>query len=94
MSAGGVVMKKGKEPLRSWQNPIHQFQIVNYFSLGKIGSVNLAFTNSALYMGVAVGIIAAFDARRPPLDASSYPDECSQWPSSPTSSSPTPYATR
>src|SRR6266849_5052473 len=40
-------------------DPIHQFQIVNYFSLGKIGSVNLAFTNSALYMGIAVGIIAA-----------------------------------
>ncbi len=40
-------------------DPIHQFQIVNYFPLGKIGSVNLAFTNSALYMGIAVGIIAA-----------------------------------
>jgi len=25
-------------------DPIHQFQIVNYFPLGKIGSVNLAFT--------------------------------------------------
>jgi len=40
-------------------DPIHQFQIVNYLPLGKIGSVNLAFTNSALYMGLAVGIIAA-----------------------------------
>ncbi len=40
-------------------DPIHQFQIVNYFSLGKIGSVNLAFTNSALYMGIAVGLTAA-----------------------------------
>ncbi len=40
-------------------DPIHQFQIVNYFPLGKIGPVNLAFTNSALYMGIAVGIIAA-----------------------------------
>src|SRR5713101_1517361 len=34
-------------------DPIHQFQIVNYFSLGKIGSVNLAFTNSALYKFIA-----------------------------------------
>jgi len=40
-------------------DPIHQFQIVNYFSLGKIGPVNLAFTNSALYMGIAVGLTAA-----------------------------------
>jgi F-type H+-transporting ATPase subunit a len=40
-------------------DPIHQFQIVNYFSLGKIGSVDLAFTNSALYMGIAVGLTAA-----------------------------------
>ncbi|SRR5579871_510245 len=40
-------------------DPIHQFQIVNYFSLGKIGSVNFAFTNSALYMGIAVGVTAA-----------------------------------
>jgi F-type H+-transporting ATPase subunit a len=40
-------------------DPIHQFQIVNYFTIGKIGSVNLAFTNSALYMGIAVGLTAA-----------------------------------
>jgi len=40
-------------------DPIQQFQIVKYFSLGKIGSVDLAFTNSALYMGIAVGLTAA-----------------------------------
>ena len=40
-------------------DPIHQFQVINYFSLGKVGSVNLAFTNSALYMGIAVGLTAA-----------------------------------
>jgi len=40
-------------------DPIHQFQIVDYFSLGRIGPVNLAFTNSALYMGIAVGLTAA-----------------------------------
>ena len=41
------------------EDPIHQFEIINYFSLGKIGSVNFAFTNSALYMGIAVGLTAA-----------------------------------
>jgi F-type H+-transporting ATPase subunit a len=40
-------------------DPIHQFQVIEYFSLGKIGPVNFAFTNSALYMGVAVGLTAA-----------------------------------
>jgi len=40
-------------------DPIHQFQVVNYFSLGKVGPVSLAFTNSALYMGIAVGLTAA-----------------------------------
>jgi F-type H+-transporting ATPase subunit a len=40
-------------------DPIQQFQIINYFSLGKIGPVNFAFTNSALYMAVAVGLTAA-----------------------------------
>jgi F-type H+-transporting ATPase subunit a len=40
-------------------DPIHQFEIINYFSLGKIGSVNFAFTNSALYMAIAVGLTAA-----------------------------------
>jgi F-type H+-transporting ATPase subunit a len=40
-------------------DPIQQFQIVNYFSLGKVGPVNFAFTNSALYMAIAVGLTAA-----------------------------------
>jgi F-type H+-transporting ATPase subunit a len=40
-------------------DPIHQFQVINYFSLGKIGPVNFAFTNSALYMGIAVALTAA-----------------------------------
>src|SRR5258707_1836596 len=40
-------------------DPIHQFQVINYFSLGKVGSVNIAFTNSALYMDIAVGLTAA-----------------------------------
>jgi len=40
-------------------DPIHQFQVINYFTLGKVGSTNIAFTNSALYMGIAVGLTAA-----------------------------------
>jgi F-type H+-transporting ATPase subunit a len=40
-------------------DPIHQFQVIDYFSIGKIGPVNFAFTNSALYMGIAVGLTAA-----------------------------------
>ena len=40
-------------------DPIEQFQIHNLLPLGKIGSVDIAFTNSALYMGIAVGLPAA-----------------------------------
>jgi len=40
-------------------DPIEQFQIHNIFPLGKIGSVDIAFTNSALYMAIAVGLTAA-----------------------------------
>src|SRR5665213_3380538 len=35
-------------------DPIHQFQIVNLFPLGKIGNTEIAFTNSALVMLIAV----------------------------------------
>jgi F-type H+-transporting ATPase subunit a len=35
-------------------DPIHQFKIVNLFSLGKFGNAELAFTNSALFMLIAV----------------------------------------
>jgi F-type H+-transporting ATPase subunit a len=38
-------------------DPIHQFQIIDYVPLGKIGATSIAFTNSALYMGIAVAII-------------------------------------
>jgi len=40
-------------------DPIHQFQIVDLIPFGKIGASPIAFTNSALYMGVAVAITAA-----------------------------------
>ena len=35
-------------------DPIHQFQIVNLFPLGKLGHAEIAFTNSALFMLIAV----------------------------------------
>jgi F-type H+-transporting ATPase subunit a len=40
-------------------DPIEQFQIHNLFPLGKIGSVDIAFTNSAVYMGIAVVLTTA-----------------------------------
>ena len=39
-------------------DPIHQFEIVNLVPLAKIGSTELYFTNSALFMIVAVGLTA------------------------------------
>jgi len=35
-------------------DPIEQFHIVNFFALGKLGNVEIAFTNSALFMLIAV----------------------------------------
>jgi F-type H+-transporting ATPase subunit a len=40
-------------------NPIEQFQIVNVVPIAKIGSTTIAFTNSAFYMALAVGLTAA-----------------------------------
>jgi F-type H+-transporting ATPase subunit a len=40
-------------------DPIHQFQIVNVVPIGQIGSINIAFTNSAAYMAVAVVLTVA-----------------------------------
>jgi F-type H+-transporting ATPase subunit a len=39
-------------------DPIHQFQIQNIVTLGKIGGHDIAFTNSALFMAIAVGTVA------------------------------------
>ena len=41
-------------------DPIHQFQIDKIVTLGHIGSVEIAFTNSGLYMFLAVGLTMAF----------------------------------
>ena len=36
-------------------DPIHQFEIKNLFTLGRIGGTEIAFTNSALFMVIALG---------------------------------------
>jgi F-type H+-transporting ATPase subunit a len=38
-------------------DPIHQFQIINLFPIAKIGHTEIAFTNSALYMFIALAVI-------------------------------------
>ena len=40
-------------------DPIHQFEIQKIVSLGHVGGHEIAFTNSALFMAIAVGGIAA-----------------------------------
>lgn len=40
--------------------PIHQFEIVDILPLGNIGGAEIAFTNSALFMVLTVGVIGAF----------------------------------
>jgi len=41
-------------------DPIHQFQIVNWFPVAKIGNTEIAFTNSAAFMVAAVAVISVF----------------------------------
>jgi F-type H+-transporting ATPase subunit a len=41
-------------------DPIHQFQIVNLFPLGKLGNAEIAFTNSAAFMLTAVVLLTGF----------------------------------
>jgi F-type H+-transporting ATPase subunit a len=38
-------------------DPIHQFEIQKIFTIGHIGGQEIAFTNSSLYMVIAVGVI-------------------------------------
>jgi F-type H+-transporting ATPase subunit a len=40
-------------------DPIHQFQITKLFPIGHIGGHEIAFTNSALYMAIAVAGVSA-----------------------------------
>src|SRR5262245_66227785 len=39
-------------------DPIHQFEIVKLFPVGKIGGAEIHFTNSALFMVIAVALTA------------------------------------
>jgi F-type H+-transporting ATPase subunit a len=41
-------------------DPIHQFHIVKLFPIARIGSTEIAFTNSALYMLIAVAVVSVF----------------------------------
>ena len=41
-------------------DPIHQFQIIDLFPVTKIGNAEIAFTNSAAFMFIAVIVITAF----------------------------------
>jgi F-type H+-transporting ATPase subunit a len=41
-------------------DPIHQFQIVNLFSIGKLGNAEIYFTNSAAFMLIAVVLLTVF----------------------------------
>jgi F-type H+-transporting ATPase subunit a len=41
-------------------DPIHQFQISNLFTMGQMGPWSIAFTNSALFMLLSVGVIIVF----------------------------------
>ena len=40
--------------------PIHQFQITDYFTFGTIGGTDISFTNSALFMVLTVVTISSF----------------------------------
>src|ERR1700738_2096649 len=41
-------------------DPIHQFQIKNLFPIGHFGGVEIAFTNSALFMLISLAIVLLF----------------------------------
>ena len=41
-------------------DPVHQFAVNDIFQIGRIGGLDLAFTNSALFMVLTVSLIAAF----------------------------------
>ena len=45
-------------------DPIHQFEIKKLLPLGTVGGHEIAFTNSALFMGIAVAGISLADDRR------------------------------
>src|SRR5215813_8106876 len=44
-------------------DPIHQFEINNFFKIGQIGDQPIYFTNSTAYMLLAVAVICLFAVR-------------------------------
>ena len=72
-------------------DPIHQFEINKIFTIGHVGGQEIAFTNSSLFMVIAVGIIARAADRHDDVRAAWCPGGCSRSRSSPTSSSPQRY---
>jgi F-type H+-transporting ATPase subunit a len=47
-----AAIDEGNDPVMA--DPIHQFQIKKFLTLGTVGGHEIAFTNSALFMGIAV----------------------------------------
>jgi F-type H+-transporting ATPase subunit a len=41
-------------------DPIHQFEIKDFFPVFHIGGYEISFTNSALYMFIIVGLVSLF----------------------------------
>ena len=61
--------RKPNDVIQSWHSPadskdatrmdpIHQFNIEKIFTIGHIGGQEIAFTNSSLYMFIAVALVA------------------------------------
>ena len=73
-------------------DPIHQFNIEPLFTIGHIGNQTIAFTNSSLYMFMAVALTAVLMLGG--ADGSWFPAASSRSPKSPTSSSPARSAAR
>ncbi len=69
-------------------DPIHQFQIVNLFPLGKLGNAEIAFTNSALFMLIAVVGLTLFLVDRHRRRPAPCRRACNRRLNCPTNSSP------
>ena len=72
-------------------DPIHQFEINKIFTIGHIGGHEIAFTNSSLFMVIAVGIIGALLVGTTVIAQPGARAGCNRSRSSPTSLSPRRY---
>jgi hypothetical protein len=59
-------------------DPIHQFEIKDFFPVFHIGGYQISFTNSALYMFIIVGLVSLFMIH--PYWALSHLDRGDPWP--------------